>query len=349
MEQPTGLASSEQVSVKMSSAILQTAIAPVEEILYPSACPICGMSMRRGADVACDSCDRQLVRLSDPICTMCHRYILPNGLGCNCDTAVAFPQQVAALGVFDPGWRAIVHGLKYHGCRSLAAPLAAAMSRQLNALPEFDAIVAVPTAAHRRRERGFGHAELLAENLALQVGCPYLPGAIGFTRRVSDQTKLRGLERQANLNGAFKATNAASLAGKSILIVDDVLTTGATMAEAGRTLQEAGAAKAPRFGSLPEILCDAGGERSRGGRPANSRRVSRDAHLREALTGDGRACLVRRPEFPQVSALQRCRVEKSRPLCPYTTASPQAARRCLGQPDAEDSGRTRFQESPGYP
>ncbi len=258
MEQPTGNTSSEQVSVKMSSAILQTAIAPVEEILYPPVCPICGMSMRRGADVACDSCDRHLVRLSDPVCTVCHRYLLSNGLGCNCDSGVAFPQQVAALGVFDPGWRAIVHGLKYHGCRSLAAPLAAEMSRQLNALPGFDAIVAVPTGAHRRRERGFGHAELLAENLAVHVGRPYLPSAIGFTRRVSDQTKLSGPERKANLNGAFKAAEDVPLAGKSVLIVDDVLTTGATMAEAGRTLQEAGAAKtfgviiAFNLGHLPD-------------------------------------------------------------------------------------------------
>lgn len=123
----------------------------------------------------------------------------------------------------------------------MAAPLAMEMSRQLGSFPSVDAIVAIPTAPHRRRERGFGHAELLAECLARVMNRPYLPNAIGFTRRVADQTRLSGNERMANLRGAFKPLDVSSLERQSVLIVDDVMTTGATMAEAGRVLMEAGA------------------------------------------------------------------------------------------------------------
>jgi ComF family protein len=112
----------------------------------------------------------------------------------------------------------------------------------LHSLPKIDAIVAVPTAPHRRRERGFGHAELLAEHLASWSGLPLLPDALGFTRRVADQTRLHGDERKTNLDGAFKSLDPAAVQEKSILIVDDVMTTGTTMAEAGRTLLGAGAA-----------------------------------------------------------------------------------------------------------
>ena len=224
-----------------SSTVIQLAVEPAEHILFPASCPVCGMSMRRGINACCDACDRRLARLPRPICGLCHRYVIPGEFGCSCEDGEISPRLVRALGLFDPAWRALVHGLKYNGFRSLARPLAEQLSHALDALPAIDAIVAVPTDPRKRRERGFGHAELIAEHIADCSQCAFLPDALGFTRRVADQTRLRGAERKANLKDAFKALGEPVLKGKSILIVDDVMTTGATMTEAGRALLEAGA------------------------------------------------------------------------------------------------------------
>ena len=198
--------------------------------------------MRRGIDFCCHACDLRLARLPSPVCARCHRYLIRGEFVCSCEDGAPPPSRIAALGLFDSAWRALVHSYKYSGGRSLARPLAGELSRRLHSLPKVDAIVAVPTALHRRRERGFGHAELLAEHLAGWSGLPFLPDAIGFTRRVADQTRLSGEERKANLDGAFKSLDPDAVQDKSILIVDDVMTTGTTMTEAGRSLLAAGAA-----------------------------------------------------------------------------------------------------------
>jgi ComF family protein len=200
------------------------------------------MSIRRGSDMCCDACDRRLVTLSQPLCVLCHRYVQPDGSGCSCESGDVFPGLVYAPGLFDPAWRALVHSLKYGCVRALARPLAQRLSVGLSALPPVEVIVPVPTDPRKRRERGFGHAELLAEHLAEFSQRTYLPQALGFTRRVADQTRLSGDQRKANVKDAFRATEQHSVRGKSVLIVDDVMTTGATITEAGGALREAGAA-----------------------------------------------------------------------------------------------------------
>ena len=227
--------------VSARPAFLRRDTALADAFLFPASCPVCGMTLRRGIDACCDACDRRLARLPRPICALCRRYLIPGEFGCSCENDEESLRHVSALGLFDPAWRALVHGLKYSGFRGLARPMARQLSHRLNAPPEIDAVAAVPTDPQKRRERGFGHAELIAEYLAGYIQRPFLPNALGFTRRVADQTRLRGAERKANLKDAFKSLGEPMVQGKSILVVDDVMTTGATMTEAGRALLEAGA------------------------------------------------------------------------------------------------------------
>ena len=99
----------------------------------------------------------------------------------------------------------------------------------------------VPLARGRERERGFNQAALVAERLALALGVPLRARWLVRARATRPQTDLGAAERRANVRGAFAADT--SVAGRHVVVVDDVLTTGATAAECARTLRAAGAAR----------------------------------------------------------------------------------------------------------
>jgi predicted amidophosphoribosyltransferase len=147
---------------------------------------------------------------------------------------------VYPVGGFDNAFGVLVHALKYDGYRELAKPLGRVLADRI-APTTFSSVVAVPTSPKKRRKRGYGHAEEIANSCADALGVPFIPDALKFTRPVADQTKLSAKERQANLRGALVVCDGLSLNDASVLVVDDVMTTGATMGEAGRALKAAGA------------------------------------------------------------------------------------------------------------
>ena len=142
-----------------------------------------------------------------------------------------------AIGEYDGSLRAIVHALKYDGRRSLARPLAARMRENGHAILEgAHLVVPVPLHASRRRERGFNQANDLAAHLGLPV-----VHALRRVRATAPQVSLAAARRHANVREAFRATRAArTLAGKIVVIVDDVSTTGATLEACARALGESG-------------------------------------------------------------------------------------------------------------
>lgn len=128
--------------------------------------------------------------------------------------------------------------LKFESVRAAALPLAQAMS----ALPlgESDALVPVPTTRRRLRQRGFNQARLLAEHLGEIWGMPVLP-ALSRKDEHTAQMKLSAESCRSNLADCMRSD--ASVSGKRILLVDDVLTTGSTASEAARALLAAGACR----------------------------------------------------------------------------------------------------------
>ena len=105
-----------------------------------------------------------------------------------------------------------------------------------------DLIVPVPLHIRRLRERGFNQALLLARELSKQTGIPCEQRSLRKIKDTPFQTALKGRERRKNLKAAFRVKKTEEIEGKSVLLVDDVYTTGTTVNECARTLLEAGAA-----------------------------------------------------------------------------------------------------------
>jgi ComF family protein len=142
------------------------------------------------------------------------------------------------VGTYDGALRAVVHAIKYEGRRSLAKPLARLIQQRCHGVLEgVDAVVPVPLHPSRRRARGFNQAFDIARHLG-----PCAIRALKRTRATPSQTGLPAAQRHRNMRRAFApAWRAPSLAGKIVLLVDDVSTTGATIDACARVLIEMGA------------------------------------------------------------------------------------------------------------
>lgn len=136
--------------------------------------------------------------------------------------------------------REAIHRLKYSNSRDLAAPLGEMMVTywQDVHLPT-DVIVTVPLHARRLRQRGYNQAALLARELGRGVGLPVLENALIRVRDTSPQVDLNAKERKENVRGAFHCPDDR-LAGKNVLLVDDVYTTGATLEACSMALKQRG-------------------------------------------------------------------------------------------------------------
>ncbi|MEJ7758910.1 MAG: phosphoribosyltransferase family protein [Gemmatimonadaceae bacterium] len=140
----------------------------------------------------------------------------------------------------------IVHAFKYGGWQRAGAQIARRMARvswPVDVVSERTATIAVPLAIPRERERGFNQSAVLSTELAAIWGIPAWNDAVVRTRSTRSQTELTPGERQGNVAGAFRVRpeRQASLAGAHIILVDDVITTGATLRACSRALFHSGA------------------------------------------------------------------------------------------------------------
>lgn len=149
---------------------------------------------------------------------------------------------VLAEYAFEGTIRAAILAFKYRGRTRLGPFLTEALAAPLRNRPlTIDLVLPVPLSAERQQARGFNQAELLARPLATAHDWPVATDVLARTRETRQQTELPARERLRNLAGAFTLIQPDAVAGKRVLLVDDVCTTGATLAACGAPLLEAGA------------------------------------------------------------------------------------------------------------
>ena len=113
------------------------------------------------------------------------------------------------------------------------------VDRYLDCGFECDCVVAVPLSAKRKRKRGYNQSELIAEELSSRLKLPLIDGALVKAKENKPQTKLTRREREENVRGVYEVTSPETFKGRRVLVVDDVMTTGATLGEVSRVLYKA--------------------------------------------------------------------------------------------------------------
>ena len=149
-----------------------------------------------------------------------------------------------ALGAFEGSLQAAIHRWKYEGKTHLTSFFAEWMAEVLNRYWEvnsLDLLIPVPLHPQRLRERGFNQALLLVKELSRRTDLPYLKAILKKKKPTVPQVNLSGAEREKGVRGTFHVIEKKELLGKSVLLVDDVYTTGATVNECSRVLLGGGA------------------------------------------------------------------------------------------------------------
>ncbi|MEA2608364.1 MAG: hypothetical protein QOJ75_607 [Chloroflexota bacterium] len=197
---------------------------------------------------ACSGCGRE----GEPLCSAClpaldARLRLPGGTPIGLPADIPAPLlQLEWCAPFGGAVRSALHDLKYAGERRLARPLGQAVARRWRRVGEgADVVVPVPVHADRERHRGYDQAALIAAVVAAELGLPFVR-AVERSRATVAQFELDRDDRAQNVAGAFqlRPSNreaADAIAGRWILLVDDVVTTGATLAACAVVLEAAGA------------------------------------------------------------------------------------------------------------
>jgi ComF family protein len=197
-------------------------LADLESFAFPQQCPSCGREA--SADrLLCPGCEALLPRLPMPLCVRC-LVLGDEPVGCRRHAR----SWTWAAFLYDERAALLVQALKYAGRVRLGAMLGEAIADALPASYRPDLVLEVPLHAARRRERGYNQASLLADALARKLSCPRLEGALVRVRPTRPQPRLSPRERRLNLAHAFRVRMPA-LRGRKVLVVDDVVTTGATM------------------------------------------------------------------------------------------------------------------------
>lgn len=219
--------------------------APILDLLFPPRCAHCGRQGQEGGRL-CVDCRAQISRLVPPWCPRCG---LPQPSSDPCRTCQSHPLPFA--GIRSAAWysgplRPAIHAFKYKNARDLAEPLAGLLHTAWHSLSNPpDALIPVPLHAARERERGYNQSLLLARALQRQVDVPVAHDLVVRTRRTVPQVTLHAHERQHNVSQAFALSGQASpsrIMGRHFVLIDDVCTTGATLAACAAPLQDAGAA-----------------------------------------------------------------------------------------------------------
>lgn len=214
--------------------------------LTPPLCPLCYVTVSEDG-ILCPSCWPKVNFISEPYCKGCGE-----PLECSptedllCALCLKDPfafQEAQGVFYYNATVRPLILRFKYADATHLAAFLARWMAWDENYLKDVDAIIPVPLHWTRLMQRGFNQAALLARHLSLYTKIPFLPHILKRIKATAPQGKMSKERRAQNLRRAFKVPEKyhAKIQGKTILLVDDVMASGATLQFSSKALLTAGA------------------------------------------------------------------------------------------------------------
>jgi ComF family protein len=212
------------------------------DLLFPPRCVGC----RKGGHVLCADCLQAIPLLLPPFCQHCGSPSAANGTCQSCRYHPPRLHGLRAVSIYQEPLRSYIHALKYNGKTRLAEPMGCLLAQAYTRYGfQVDAMIPVPLHPERHKQRGYNHAELLAEVCASLVGVPLSHDIVQRQKATPAQVGLSASQRYQNMARAFHCTPAfatGALKGRRILIIDDVCTTGATLEACAAPLYAAGAA-----------------------------------------------------------------------------------------------------------
>ena len=210
----------------------------VLDVLFPSRCVGCGVY----GSFLCQACQAELPRARPPRCPICWQPQRGAAPCSRCRQERPAFQGARSLYIYEGAAREAVRALKYNYLSALAQPMAQLMARYVEEEGiEADLLVAVPLYARRRRLRGYNQSALLARELSRLCGLSLAERGVARRRNTAPQARSVDAEaRKRNVADAFNS-DRRWVEGKRVLLIDDVMTTGATLNACARALREAGA------------------------------------------------------------------------------------------------------------
>lgn len=230
--------------MKAVNTKLRAVAAGFLDLFLPQECLGCGVSQTW----LCSECQRQLVVDNGHSCYICRRPSLQGETHKQCSTEHSLDGLVVACRQTSL-LKDLIHTFKYEHVVDLVPQLAGLLSSKIEQSPVISSLllnpqtVLVPVPLHRSKEwtRGYNQAQLLAQELAKNYPAQLLDKVVVRQKNTKTQTELPRDKRLDNVKDVFKVTDPELLSGKSIVIIDDVCTTGATLTELARVCRQAGA------------------------------------------------------------------------------------------------------------
>ncbi|MCI0702557.1 MAG: ComF family protein [Planctomycetia bacterium] len=221
------------------------------QLLYPNTCLICDapepgdVRFRHGV---CNDCFAAVTTDPFPACPWCAQTVGPHAdttKGCVAcrDVALGF-ERAFRLGPYDGKLRDAILRTKFpvgEGLADMLGRLYFETKGEIIRTAEIDLVAPIPLHWWRKWQRGYNEPEAVGRELATGLNVPFVPNLLRRVRYTAKQAQLTREARRENVKGAFRVRRGARLAKKTVLLVDDVMTTGSTLGEAARTLTAAGA------------------------------------------------------------------------------------------------------------
>ena len=235
--------------------MLQGLIKGLKDLIYPNCCLVCKNRIppTDQEQLICFSCQDKVEQNLPPFCASCGRHLTTEAIEKNtCLSCSAYAENFYFDRAFSPCTytgtiKKLIHEFKYSGKDYLGKPLGKLMHTFIRnyqlPIEHLDFLIPIPLHKSRQRDREFNQAEILSQEVANEFDKKVLVDALVRVKPTKTQTELTFQERCQNVEKSFSVTKPDLIKDANILLIDDVLTTGATSSEAARCLKEAGARK----------------------------------------------------------------------------------------------------------